>query len=440
MKKSKDCPIFSTKKNDGQNSNICPSGVWGLSPFDQQIQVRQKRDSVYSAYSLEQTPKKMRPYSEILPYTYPSLYEGKQCYIGFYAVDPSTGEMRRKRYRLGHIKGKIQRRRYARRMIYELMDKLDNGWNPWVQPIEEAVTPSFQQICDEYLIYIDQRLKSGTLRPDSHRTYKYSLGTFRKWCSQRRAPVTKCEQLTKSLCVKFLDYIHIEQGASARTTNGYKVWMSGFFGWMVDREYLNEKPTDGIKALPNKEPKSRELIPENELVRLNEYLRQENPHFLLAVYLLYYCFIRPKEMCMLTIGDFQLAKGVVIIPGNVAKNGRTESVTLPVKVIHLMIDLSIFVCPSSYYLFSDDFMPGRNPHKAKYLSDWWNYHVKRDLKWPKGYTFYSLKDTGITRLLHHVNALSVRDQARHSDISITNVYAQRDNQADEKLRDWSDVL
>lgn len=54
--------------------------------------------------------------------------------------------------------------------------------------------------------------------------------------------------------------------------------------------------------------------------------------------------------------------------------------------------------------------------------------------------FYSLKDTGITRLLHHVNGISVRDQARHSDISITNIYAQRENQADENLRDWNDVL
>lgn len=439
MKNSFNTPIFSTKTQDGQSQNGCPSSVLRLNPLNPKRKCDRNGTVFTSACSSEQTPKKMRPYSEILPYTYPALYEGKQCYIGFYAVDPRTGKMRRKRYRLGHIRGKIQRRRYAQRMIFELMDKLDNGWNPWIEPKEEVQVPSFLQVCDEYLSFIDQRKNSGTLRPDSHRTYKYSLVAFRRWCNQKQ--VERCDQLTKSLCVKFLDYIHVELGYSARTTNGYKVWLSGFFTWMVDREYLQQKPTDGIKALPKtKESKSRDLIPEHELVRLNEYLRRENPYFLLAVYLLYYCFIRPKEMCMLTLGDFQLAKGVVIVPGKVAKNGRTESVTLPVKVIHLMVDLNIFVCPSSYYLFSDDFMPGKTPHKAKYLSDWWNYHVKRDLHWPESYKFYSLKDTGITRLLHKVNGISVRDQARHSDISITNIYAQRENQADENLRDWNDVL
>ena len=383
----------------------------------------------------------MRAYAEILPYTYPALYEGKQWYVGFYAVDPATGQMKRKRYKLTHIKGYKQRRRYAQRMIYELMDKLDHGWNPWVKEEEKPACHSFQDACDEYLVYIDKRMKSGTLRMDSHRTYKYSLSMFRRWCTERKSPISTCEQLDKALCSKFLDYIYIEQGASARTRNGYKVWMSGFFGWMVERGILKEKPTDGIKALPkSKEPKNRELIPEKELLRLKEYLQSENPHFLLAVYLLYYCFIRPKEMSMLKIGDFHLSKGLVVVPGKVSKNGRTESVTLPVKVIHYMVDLGVFKSPASYYLFSEDFRPGKEYKKPKSMSDWWNYHIRKDLRWPKVYTMYSLKDTGITRLLHHVDALTVRNQARHSDISITNIYAQRENQASKELTNLDDVL
>lgn len=430
------------ENDDGQPLKGCPSGVLGIPPDFHKTQTGQKRDKMKMAGSDEQTPKKMRPYADILPYTYPSFYQGKQCYIGFYAIDPATGQMKRKRYKLDHIRGKKQRRRYAQRMIYEIMDKLDRGWNPWVHEEPQVAAPGFDETCDNYKDYVDARSKKGTLRPDTARSYHSYLRVFREWCADRKQPITKCHQLTKSLCAEFLDYVYMDLGSSACTRNCYKVWMSGsFFAWMVEHDILKVKPTDGIKSLPkSKEPKSRTVIPEKELVKLKDYLQSENPHFLLAVYLLYYCFIRPKEMTMLRIRDFQLSKGTVTIPGKVAKNGKTESVTLPVKVIHYMIDLGVFNSPASYYLFGTDFRPGLTYRKPKAMSDWWRYHVMRDLNFPKSYLFYSLKDTGITRLLHKVDSLSVRDQARHSDISITNIYAQRENKANESLRRWDDVL
>ena len=384
----------------------------------------------------------MRAYAEIIPYTYPALYEGKQWYVGFYAMDPATGQMKRKRYKLTHIKGYKQRRRYAQRMIYELMDKLDHGWNPWVKVEPQIISPGFDDICEKYLEYVEVRTKSGTLRSDTARSYRSYLKVFRNWCTKKKMPVTRCNQLTKSLCAEFLDYVYMDMKASACTRNCYKVWMSGsFFAWMVEHDILKEKPTDGIKSLPkSKEPKSRTIIPEKELVRLKEYLERENPHFLIAVYLLYYCFIRPKEMSMLKIGDILLKEGVVVVPGKVSKNGKTESVTLPMKVINHMVDIGVFNYPASYYLFSHKFRPGKEYKKAKSMGDWWHCHVMRDLNWPKSYVFYSLKDTGITRLLHSVDSLTVRDQARHSDISITNIYAQRENQASETLKNLDDVL
>jgi hypothetical protein len=42
--------------------------------------------------------------SELLGFTYPKLHDGKSWYVDFYAVDPSTGEMRRKKYKLDGLK------------------------------------------------------------------------------------------------------------------------------------------------------------------------------------------------------------------------------------------------------------------------------------------------------------------------------------------------
>ena len=42
---------------------------------------------------------------EIISYTLPELYVGKEWYVGFYAFDPVLGKMRRKRIKINFIKG-----------------------------------------------------------------------------------------------------------------------------------------------------------------------------------------------------------------------------------------------------------------------------------------------------------------------------------------------
>ena len=60
------------------------------------------------------------------------------------------------------------------------------------------------------------------------------------------------------------------------------------------------------------------------------------------------------------------------------------------------------------------------------------------MKFPERYKFYSLKDTGITNMLRqHVDTVSVRDQARHSSIDITNIYVPHDmKRANATLKDY----
>ncbi len=48
---------------------------------------------------------------EILQYTYPQLYTGKEWYIGFNAFDPALGKMRRKKIKLNSIASLTQRRK-----------------------------------------------------------------------------------------------------------------------------------------------------------------------------------------------------------------------------------------------------------------------------------------------------------------------------------------
>ena len=77
-----------------------------------------------------------------------------------------------------------------------------------------------------------------------------------------------------------------------------------------------------------------------------------------------------------------------------------------------------------------DFMPGFEYVNEKKFRDYWIREIRKKLHFPDSYKFYSLKDSGITSLLRdrNIDKLSVRDQARHSNILITDIYTPHDIQ------------
>jgi integrase len=99
-----------------------------------------------------------------------------------------------------------------------------------------------------------------------------------------------------------------------------------------------------------------------------------------------------------------------------------------------MLDLNLFSNPGQYYIFSDDFRPGKEQRSEKAFRDFWIKHVRKDLDFDDQYKFYSLKDTGITNMLRaNTDIISVRDQARHSSILITDIYTPKDIKKANKL-------
>ena len=145
---------------------------------------------------------------------------------------------------------------------------------------------------------------------------------------------------------------------------------------------------------------------------------------------------------MLKIGDISLKKQTITISAGVSKNKKTAVVTLPEKVVGLMLDLEIFKHPSGDYIFSHGFMPGKDFVESKQFRDYWTRTLRPALKFPAQYKFYSLKDTGITEMLRSgCDTLSVKEQARHSSLLMTDIYTPHDIQeANPLLLQYKGVL
>lgn len=375
--------------------------------------------------------KKHSDLQEVIGYTPPQLYVGKEWYVGFMAYDPVLGKLHRKKIKLNYIPKITVRRKYANDLIIRLGEKLKKGWNPWIEAENEKSYCTFEDACQHYEKVLTALFKKTDVEDNTYINYLSFLRNLKKYNQDRSIPIIYIYQLNSTFVRDLLEHIYIDRGNTAQTRDNYLSWLRTFSTFLLEHQYCKEKPTEGIAILGKRHyKKQRTTISNDDLIRLSTYLNERHRHYLLACYILYYCFIRPKEIALIKLEHISLYRKTIFIPADNSKNDKPGVITLPRKVIELMLDLDVFKNPSSYYLFSHNFMPGADHVDNKRFRDFWGRTVRTELKFPSAYKFYSLKDSGITNLLRDtkVDALSVRDQARHSSILITDAYTPHDIQ------------
>lgn len=382
-------------------------------------------------------------HNEILSYTYPKLYKGKDWFVGFKAFDPASGQLKIKRIRINHIGTAMLKNRYANVLIKRISRQLDDGWNPWIENHNSRSYHGVKDVLTRYKNYLTKKYNDGIMREKTMVDYLSRLRILMTYIDEMKKPIVYIYQFDRFFVSDFLDYIYLERENSPRTRNNYLIWLCTLSSWLVEKMYLDKSPTNDIPKIRNSKgrAKDRDVIPNKEMEKLHHYLTATNKYFLLACYFVHYVLIRPKEMSYIKIQDISLKHKTLFISGDISKNRKDAVVTLPKKVIHLLLELDVFRYPGNDFLFSTAFKPGSVRKHEKQFRDYWARTVRPTLGWGNRYKFYSLKDTGITNMLRHCDVVSVRDQARHSSILITDMYTPADISAANKiLLDYDGVL
>lgn len=376
----------------------------------------------------------------IYPWTYPMVHKAKTWYVDFYVFDPSTNKMRRKKYMLGRYKTARARNEMAKQKIAWLVEELRNGWNPFVKARTTREFTKWETVLSLYKDYLQTAGRKGLLKNKTVYDYQSRVKNLEMFLQETDAHLTYIYEFDRTLVVEFLDYLYYDKDVSAVTRNGYRTWISTFSSWLIDKAYIDKdsNPVEDIRQM-REEEKKREPLPKFALTQLREYLSSQNPHFLLACYIEYYVNIRPEEMRHLKIGYIDITNCIVALPGMFAKNRKRQEVTVPKKVLKLMIDLGIFNSPSQYYVFGPDLHPSDKQIAVNRFRQEWS-KMRKHFGWPDTYQFYSLKDTGISDNIDRYGLLTARDQARHSDATTTNRYAKVKHTAHVELQDWEGDL
>lgn len=355
--------------------------------------------------------------SEVLDFTYPKLHTGKSWYVDFTAYDPAVGKMRRKKYMLDSIPKVTERRKRAAEIIEATLKKLRSGWSPWVNSTDSRGFTLLSEALEKYSASVERMEKEK-----SRQTYLSNLNVLNEYISTRMIPPRYVYQYDTAFVSDFLDWVFLDRECSARTRNNYRTWCSALACFFVERKYIDANPVSSIKALPES-PKKRQPLTEDMLKRLNTYLSEHDPYFLLACRMEYYTFIRPTELSFIKIGDVRLKEQSVFVSHELSKNKRDGKVGLNATIIKQMIDLNIFSHADSDYLFGHDMRPNKSRASSEIFRRKW-IKLRVALGWGDEYQFYSLKDSGIRDLANRRGIVIARDQARHTDITTTNKYLQ----------------
>lgn len=356
----------------------------------------------------------------IVPYTLPKLHTGKNWYIDFKAYDPLEQKMKRKKYMLDGIDKISIRRKRAAELIANISQQLSSGWNPWADTSNSRQYTLFEDVVELYNKYLIKFHKSKVFKESTFIDYKKRIKILHEYNQKRLTPMIYIYQFDKVYASDFLDYILIDRDSSARTRNNYRTWLSSFGSWLLEKQYIDRNPVENIKSL-TEDNKKREALSIKDLQKLKDYLKKNNPYFLLLCQFEYYTLIRPDELSNIQLSDIYLKEQKVFIPSSISKNRKDGMVGLNDTLIKSMIDLNIFTHGNDCYLFGKDFKPSKEKSTSRVYRTYFN-KVRKVLKFPDSYQFYSLKDTGIRDLANSAGIVIARDQARHADISTTNKY------------------
>ncbi len=369
-------------------------------------------------------------FAEIEKYRLP-IYnkKGKEKYVYFYVLDPDSvlegnPKLKRIRKKFNHIHSKKERDDAALRFRDEVAVKLKQGWNPLIQDKGKKGFTSWTTVHERYTAYLKKMLKDDAIKKSTYDNYMCRMNQLMEWNKSLPNTMEYAYQLDRCLLENFLEHIYIDRDTTPKTRNNYLNWLSSFCTWMKGYGYIQNNPTDEISRLREKD-KHRKALDEADMKRLSDYLAENDRYYLLACLMHYYTLVRPHELTYIRIDDIRIKEQTLFISHTYSKNRRDAVVTIPARVIRLMVELEIFSYPGDFYLFGRNFKPSDRKAEGRIFREKW-LKVRDALGFPDHYQFYSLKDTGITDAIDRVGLTIAKDQARHSSIETTNKYVRKD--------------
>ena len=361
----------------------------------------------------------------------------KNCHgyvVEYYFLNHLTGNQERRTMKLNRVRKHCASARtfkeYVNTVICKLNIKLASGWTPMDEIANTREYVPMAQVIDQYLREKESEIAKSTLL--AYRSFGVRL---KNWLDNNY-PQCNCALFTKVIAVQFLDFVWTGESAvlnkSKKATQGKHVGERTynnnlkqgrtFFAWCVEKCYAKENPFETIKPKRTKK-KMRTIIPQNTRLQIDAYFAEKNPAMQLMCRLVYTSLLRPIEATRVRVNQIRYERSCIIMPPDQTKNGKERIGRLDEGLKALLRKYLDGAAPTDYLFCKSEWTYGKQPKNSNTFGKAWD-RMREDLKLPREYQLYSLRDTGIHDLLiDGVVDLDVMHAAGHSDLSMTTRYA-----------------
>ncbi len=138
--------------------------------------------------------------------------------------------------------------------------------------------------------------------------------------------------------------------------------------------------------------------------------------------LVYFSFIRPREITRLKVNMLHLSEKRIELPGTITKNGNRRSAPLSQELCERLAQHVQYSDPSDY-LIGERWTPSAKAATTKMFWLRWD-KMRGDLELPETMQLYSLRDTGFfDKIKSGIDPLTVMQAADHHDLAMTTRYA-----------------
>ena len=386
---------------------------------------------------------KTKVMSTFFHFTPARLVQGLRWYIEFYQTNPTSKKLERVReYRqMNRIKDIQERQKFASRVINDLNTNLLPFGYPHVQ---NNLLPNHITLLDAvnkaYLI------KCRSDRKKTSQTYGTVVNYFIDYIKKRGRENTVLNEFTFRDAMMFMDHAISEKKMAPQTYNNYRQFLVAIWNELVERAYIIENPWTRVKKQKATDKNRHMLSNADAQMILNEAYNSDKMLFL-SILLLHNCFIRPEEQRGLKVNMINLKDGTIYIPGEISKNKRSDTVTIPSAILPYFYEIGIDKLHLNDFIFGKSLKPhptvkcGSNALNNQHNKLINILFQKKKLRSISGISLYSWKDTGAMALIRGgIDIYEVMRQMRHTDLSTTQKYLKSLTTVNTKIRDLSTIL
>lgn len=342
--------------------------------------------------------------------------------VEYFVFDPVGGRMVRRHIRLTRLLKRIAGRRnklLAAQQVADSMNaKLRGGWSPLYESEDSRLYTRLPDLQARFLA----AKKAEGCRSTTLVQYRSVTDLWLRWCEDNGLAGLYSGTFLRTHAVRYMDD-QLEQARRHRSYNNTLKVMKAFFQWAVEHLYAKENPFAGLKVL-KKEPKIRILVPPEARRQIAAHYARVRPAMNIVCQLVYSSAIRPAEILRIQLKHIHLDRRYIFIPGENAKNHRDRFATLSPSLVAMLQPVTERFADPELYLVgkNENLDPDTQPVNKSYFQKSWE-RMRRATGLPKEMQLYSLRDTGLTDLLHAgVDPLSVQHHADHSSLAMQQIY------------------